>query len=294
MTSIFTTKTSGTHDRNEPEGVSVPKSDETKNKEVEVPSPPAFMQTKNKGDRDILIAVMGSTGVGKTTFIRSLTTTFDENCGHHGLDAGTKDVKAYEIDLPDLEDHLVLVDTPGFDDPTRPNWEVLEEIAKWMEETYKKGRLLNGLIYLHRITDIRFDSGASSTLSIFRKLYGGKGYQRLALVTTMWNDVQENRWNEFETKETELKTIAWGSFLQRQAKEAALVSRFNSSSNLTAKDSALKVVTDLLKQSIDSEELRTQLQIELVDEKKTLPRTEAGRAAFTLAETAKYYLRQMS
>ncbi|KAF9044017.1 hypothetical protein BJ165DRAFT_1347304, partial [Panaeolus papilionaceus] len=209
----------------------------------------------------------------------------------HDLEAGTRKVKPYEIDLLDLEDRLVLVDTPGFDDPTRPNAEVLEEIAQWMEKTYRKGRLLDGLIFLHRITDIRFDSGASTTLNIFQKLYGGKGYQRLAPVTTMWNNVQETKATEYANKENELRAIAWGSFLQRNGNEAALVARFNSTDPLAAKNSALKVVTDLLDQAINGVELRTQLQMELVDQNKTLPFTGAGKAAFTLTETAKYYLR---
>lgn len=155
---------------------------------------------------------------------------------------------------------------------------------------YKEGRLLNGLIYLHRITDIRFDAGASTTLSVFRKLYGVDGYERLALVTTMWNDVRDTRRNEYEMKENELKTIHWGTFLQRQANEAALVARFDSTSSLAAKETALGIITELLKQSINRPELRTQLQRELVDKNISLPRTEAGKAVFTLAETAKFYL----
>ena len=31
---------------------------------------------------------------------------------------------------------VVIVDTPGFDDSTRTDYEILEEIARWLEDTY--------------------------------------------------------------------------------------------------------------------------------------------------------------
>ncbi|PPQ83071.1 hypothetical protein CVT24_012474, partial [Panaeolus cyanescens] len=245
-------------------------------------------------DNDIVIAVMGATGVGKTTFINSLNTScVTEELAHHELDAGTKTVTCMKVPIytSQSDGNLVLVDTPGFDDPSRTNAEVLTVIANWLEKTYRKKRLLNGLIFLQRITDIRLDSGASSTLNIFRHLYGGTGYDKVALVTTMWNDVPPDRIQQYVEKEEELKEHAWKTLLRRN--NPPLVARFDATDDDIAEKSAMEVITKLLERSL-RETVRTRLQQELVDHHTPLPRTEAGKVAFTLKETVKFYVQPSS
>lgn len=157
---------------------------------------------------------------------------------------------------------------------------------------YREKRFLNGLIYLHRITDIRFDSGASTTLGIFRKIYGNSGYEKLALVTTMWNDVEDVNKPTYEAKEEELKNNIWGTFLHRR--DQALVARYNCTTSELGQKTAQQTVADLLHHTIKDSTIKLQLQKELVEDRVALPRTAAGRATFTLTETARYYLRQIS
>ncbi|KAF9044134.1 hypothetical protein BJ165DRAFT_1528701 [Panaeolus papilionaceus] len=276
-------------------------------------------QEVNTSDHDIVMIVMGPTGVGKTTFIDSFNnesysrSDSDINfskVGHHDLSAGTQEVNVATFKLKETGVNLVLVDTPGFDDADRSDAVVLTCIAKYLEDRYRQKEYLNGLIYLHRITDVRFDAGSSNALNIFKKLYGTDGYDKLALVTTMWNDIRPEMKYKYEEKENELKENAWGNFLKRT--NHALVARYDATDEQTKKISALQVVTDLMQNQLHNptpsppcgggslpnplptpEKLKLRIQKELVDEKKALPWTEAGKAAFTLAETAKYYLKQI-
>lgn len=48
---------------------------------------------------------------------------------------------------------FALIDTPGFNDTTPSDWDVLVKIADWLEDSYQEKRLLNGILYLHPETD---------------------------------------------------------------------------------------------------------------------------------------------
>ncbi|KAF9032999.1 hypothetical protein BJ165DRAFT_765930 [Panaeolus papilionaceus] len=289
--------------------ISVPDQVKSNPNTVALLSPTSHVGEKREDDHDIIIAVMGPTGVGKTSFIQSLTASYQTDRAHHDLSSGTQSVETETITLPGVG-RIVLVDTPGFDDSNRSDAVVLTIIAEWLTTTYRNGRLLNGLIYLHRISDIRFDAGTSSTLNLTRKIYGGTGFQRLALVTTMWSDIHKDAIAAAGLKEDELMKNAWATFLQR--KDRALVARYDCTTRDSGQTTAQLVVSGLLQQAMAHDEIKTQmeeevgvlhrtgphgkivlqLQKEIVDKNIALPRTTAGRAAFTLTETAKYYLKQ--
>lgn len=48
-----------------------------------------------------------------------------------------------------------LVDTPGFDDTLKSDIEILMDVAGWLNKAYKAKIPLTGIIYLHRINDVR-------------------------------------------------------------------------------------------------------------------------------------------
>lgn len=49
--------------------------------------------------------------------------------------------------------------------------------------------LLSGIIYLHRISDIRMSGSSTKSLRMFRKLCGTENMSKVSLVTTMWDKV---------------------------------------------------------------------------------------------------------
>src|SRR5262245_53143547 len=81
---------------------------------------------------------------------------------------------------------ITLVDTPGFDDTNRADAEVFETLAKWLKETFIAGTLLTGIIYLHRITDVRMTNASVRNLTLFRKLCGEDNLSNVILVTNRW------------------------------------------------------------------------------------------------------------
>lgn len=67
-------------------------------------------------------------------FIKAIAGDKGREAGHN-LDAGTDTVNCVKIPIPNTKSGLVLVDTPGFDDPKRDNGEILKVIAKWLKES---------------------------------------------------------------------------------------------------------------------------------------------------------------
>ncbi|KAL2821545.1 WD40-repeat-containing domain protein [Aspergillus granulosus] len=113
------------------------------------------------------IAVMGATGSGKSSFI-SLLTDQKPAIGH-SLESCTEEVAVYESYI--LKDRrLYLIDTPGFDDTNRSDTEVLRELAGWLTSTYSQNVRLTGIIYFHRISNVRMTGSAKRNIMTFRKL----------------------------------------------------------------------------------------------------------------------------
>jgi hypothetical protein len=73
----------------------------------------------------------------------------------------TQEVQSYKFE----HDGKVysIVDTPGFNDTYRSDNEVLKELADWLLKSYQDGVKINGIIYLHRISDFGYKDGRFST-----------------------------------------------------------------------------------------------------------------------------------
>ena len=82
---------------------------------------------------------------------------------------------------------IFLVNTPGFDDTYRSDTEILREIADWLAQAYQFRVRLTGIIYLHRITDVRIGGSGMKNLRMFRKLCGEQGLGSVVLATTIWS-----------------------------------------------------------------------------------------------------------
>jgi hypothetical protein len=111
------------------------------------------------------------------------------------------DVYAHELSS---EQTVYLIDTPGFDDTHRSDAKVLREIAAWLTHSYSHKNdkiLLNGIIYLHRISDSRMKGSAKKNLLMFEKLCGEDALKKVILVTTMWDKVPLD---EAEAREKQL------------------------------------------------------------------------------------------
>lgn len=226
-------------------------------------------------DDEILIAVFGMTGTGKTTFIEKVSGQ-KLNVGHnlhscsfpHQLSVhqrsqfspGTTNIE--KIHCKFGNQNITLVDTPGFDDTSRSDTDVLILIANWLRDSYKQHTLLSGIIYLHRISDPRMSGSSIKNLRMFRKLCGAESMHNVSLVTTMWDKVTRV---EGETREKDLMDGENG-FWRAMIKSGCLVRRHDGSG-----ESARGLVAELagMKRTV------LRLQEEIAEGKKLIE-TEAG------------------
>ncbi|KAJ6562430.1 P-loop containing nucleoside triphosphate hydrolase protein, partial [Mycena capillaripes] len=154
--------------------------------------------------------LMGGTGTGKTTFI-NLAGRSQYIVGH-GLESCTENIQSHQFIVDDCG--VTLIDMPGFDDTNRSDAEILKMIADFLVAEYWAGRYLSGVLYFHRISDVRVGGASRRNLTMFKKLCGEEAFMNLAIVTTRWDEedkaVGEARLTELETKPQLFKSILDG------------------------------------------------------------------------------------
>ncbi|KIV87795.1 hypothetical protein PV11_03317 [Exophiala sideris] len=215
---------------------------------------------------DTVIAVMGVTGAGKSTFI-SLLTDAQIEIGH-GLRSCTSKVGVYYFYYQGRR--IFLVDTPGFDDHARSDSEILKDVAFWMAAAYSKDTKLAGILYLHRISDVKMQDSALRNLRMFKQLCGEKNLKSVLLVTTHWThkdgggvpeDLGKQRTDELvQTHEF------WGGMIQRGSR----VVRHDNT-----KDSAVAIISILIE---DQARVVLDIQDQLINQKRSLYDTDAAKA----------------
>ncbi|TFY75959.1 hypothetical protein EWM64_g8053 [Hericium alpestre] len=158
--------------------------------------------------KPITIAVMGATGSGKTSFI-NLVSGSRLGVGD-GLESCTICV---ETSLPfNLDGRSVaLIDTPGFDDTNSSDTDILKTIASFLSSKYEEGTKLAGVIYMHRIMDVKAGGISRRNFSLFRALCGDASLKNVAIVTNFWDqverDVGERREAELRSKDIFFKPV---------------------------------------------------------------------------------------
>jgi len=204
-----------------------------------------------------LIAVMGVTGSGKTTFVNRLTES-SLKVGND-LESCTSEIQVSEEII--LEGRrVILIDTPGFDDTNKSDTDVLKLIAAFLAETYSAGVKLAGVIYVHRISDDRFGGLATKNFRMFRELCGEKTLKNVILMTNMWGRVTPQ---EGATREQQL-----GNKYFREAIEKGAQMRRH--------DNTLESAQAILRIILRNQPVVLKIQHELVDEHKNIEQTGAG------------------
>ncbi|KIW20698.1 hypothetical protein PV08_01275 [Exophiala spinifera] len=149
-------------------------------------SAPLLFQMRDFRREQAFIAVMGMTGSGKSTFIRNF-------CKTAIIGEETAKVEAHPAETTIYGHEVVFVDTPGFDDTTRYEADILREIADWISGADEKGIKLTGIVYLHGIQNPRVGGTMRSNLRLFRKLCGDASMSSVALATTHWSSSEADR-----------------------------------------------------------------------------------------------------
>ncbi|KAL4064015.1 hypothetical protein J3A83DRAFT_667588 [Scleroderma citrinum] len=218
----------------------------------------------NTSNKEKVIAVMGSTGVGKSSFIRNSIppgSRTEVKVGH-SIQSETSEIQSISW-VTENGIRVKIVDTPGFDDsrPGMNDVQVLKMIATFLINEYK-GPRITGLIYVHRISDTRVGGSSQRNLRMFRKLCGDETMKNVVIVTTMWDRVTpeegEKREQELATNERVFKPLL---------DNGAIMMR-----HYSTPESAADVIHHLLKKNPTT----TQIVCEIVEEEKVLEATAAG------------------
>ncbi|KAI0595748.1 P-loop containing nucleoside triphosphate hydrolase protein, partial [Biscogniauxia sp. FL1348] len=167
-----------------------------------------------------LIAVMGLTGTGKTTFINRLSGANLET--NDGLRSCTKSIAIASINLEGHE--AVLIDTPGFDDTDVQDTDILKEIAAYLKLLSDEDQKLTGLLYFHNISQVRIGRSAAKNIRMFRALVGSGNMGNVILVTTRWDLVKEEKDATIKQRILELESDEgfWGAMMKAGARHETL------------------------------------------------------------------------
>ncbi|KAF9533613.1 P-loop containing nucleoside triphosphate hydrolase protein [Crepidotus variabilis] len=224
----------------------------------------------NLETQESIVAFMGPTGSGKSNLIDHLTKG-ETSWSGNSLSSVTSEVRAIRVKHPHMDQNIVLVDTPGFDDTHRSDADILRMIGDWLERTYRKNVKLSGIVYLHRITDNRMAGSPHRHLKMFGALCGTDAAKRVTLVSTMWDKAKtETEEARVAMREEELKDKFWSPML----KHGAHVKRF---------DNTTETAWEIISSIIDQDGLRQRLlfQEEIVDLDRALEETEAAKAVYS-------------
>ena len=185
---------------------------------------------------------------------------------------GTADCMMYTLERNGQV--IRLIDTPGFDDSTRDDFDLLTEIAYWLSQAYKRVRLA-GIVYLSPIDAPRFGGHARRNLTMFKLLCGRECLRSVVLASTMWDkvDPQEGMNRQQELVSTD---AFWGDMVKAG-------SRVMTHDNTA--DSAFMIIDSIVRAG---DNMTLDIQRQLVDEGKDLEGTSAGQ------EQLKKYLAEKS
>ncbi|GAB1313685.1 G domain-containing protein (Fragment) [Madurella fahalii] len=199
-------------------------------------------RTRDNEVQDVYIAVMGVTGAGKSSFITTCSGK-PVKIGH-GLESCTSDVEEISF-MYNRYVRVHLIDTPGFDD------------------TNRAGIRLSGIIYLHKISDVRMTGSTRRNLVMFKKLCGENAFQSVVLATSMWSRVSES-----EGQERERELVGTDTFWGLMCKKGSRVFRY-----LNTRQSWLALLDYILSLN---REITLEIQDEIVNQGHEIDETAAA------------------
>lgn len=130
--------------------------------------------------------------------------------------------------------------------------------------SFRKGIVLHGVIYVHRITDNRVGGLAKADFGMFRKMCGAESLQNVVIMTTMWSRVSEE---EGQARAEELAEL--DDFFKPALEAGARLAHHKGDTVQTARN--------IIRPILDNHPIPLELQDDMVNKGKPVTQTEAGK-----------------
>ncbi|KAF3141980.1 hypothetical protein TWF569_007746 [Orbilia oligospora] len=208
-----------------------------------------------------IIAIMGETGAGKSSFIKALGGRDDSGnfpLVGHTLNSTTKKVQWYSAVAGSKG--FYILDTPGFDDSYMSDFDILEGLTKELATIYSNSRPLTGIIYVHDVSKEKMGGTSHKSLRTFQKLVGERSMENVVLVTTHWRSFLKG---DQVKREDELRKTFWASMIGRGSK-------------ILRHDGSTKSAVRIVKEMLDRKPVVVKIVDEMVNQKMAFYQTDAG------------------
>lgn len=161
---------------------------------------------------------------------------------------------------------MYLIDTPGFNDTFKSDGQILVEITTWLSNSYNNRVHLNGVIYLHDVTQQKMYGSSLRTLKTFKELSGPDAMKKVILTTTHWDIIHPESLAQTQARERQLIETDefWGSMVAKGSR----VERHDNT-----KASAERLIRLIVPQSA----VTLAVQSQMVDQHLKLSETTAGK-----------------
>lgn len=172
-----------------------------------------------------------------------------------------------------LDGHkIVLVDTPGFDDDSRSDVQILHTIVAWLSErSERQEKQLDGLILLQPVTANRIGGTERRRTKLLQDILGKDAYKRVIIATTMWDDLR-NEDNKFDYRIN--GRMEKGEVWYDMCSNGAVVVR-----HTNTKGSAHNIIRTIITKSMKEKGgIQLQLQRELMAYGGAIAQTAVGRS----------------
>ncbi|KAH9925225.1 uncharacterized protein B0H18DRAFT_955099 [Fomitopsis serialis] len=157
---------------------------------------------------------------------------------------------------------VVLVNTPGFNETSKSDREILSMIAEYLADLHRKGMEIKGVIFLHRVTDNRMDDTALRNMRMFEALCGKDAMRNAVIVLNMWDQVGN------EIREAREKELRESDIFFKHAVDAGAY--------VVAHDGQQSSADGILAYLLKQKSVSLQIQRETTNEDKKIPQTAAG------------------